>query len=474
MIANYFRPKSLLAAFAVSILTAPAGAAELADLAGDWTLSELLGPTRLRETFYNPDTDTSRDGDDSLDFAAAGEILVNAYYPNEFLTETRDFNISPTGVVSGGENGTIVSFSSNRILYAGNGELTTVYSNMTGDVLLASGRDEDQQEQIVGLKRPSSFAVVDVAGAWHVISTISPRNLSKNFVDGRLVDTFFVAESSLIDGSIEINTGGGFTGLFSGTIAGTASGDITVTTAEGGIPFRINASKNLMAATPGDGDEQEYILLVKKPSSLTTSELAGTWRVSSFQIPTTLVETYLNPDSGQSRQADNSDFAQSGEFLVDLFHPAGFEVNRQHVVIDASGTITGTETGALSARPDRSVQISLGDGDGLTLHPNADKTVLIGASPDVEGESKEIIVAIKTNGTMPTNFEELVDLKTVEPTDGELIFSWNSSDNTQLEASGTLSGFSEVMEASGGDAFSVDTTGGGSMFFRVAERPKEP
>ena len=215
MPANCSRCSPLLAALAISFLTVPVplNAAEFADLAGDWTLGEILSPTRLRETFFNPDTEAYRDGDDSLDLAADGEILVGAYYTNEFLTETRSFSISPTGAVSGGENGTVLSVSSNRILYSENGELTTVYRNATGDVLLASGRTEDDQNKIVGLKRPSSFAVADLAGAWHVISSISPRDISRNIVDGRLLDTFFIAESSLVAGEIVITAAGDFSGL---------------------------------------------------------------------------------------------------------------------------------------------------------------------------------------------------------------------------------------------------------------------
>lgn len=463
--------RSALSALLVLSLAAPLRAVELADLAGDWTLAEFRSPTALREIFYNQDTDTSRTGDDSLDFAAPGEILTYAFYPSPLLTETRSFNLSPTGQVTGNESGTVLSFSSNRLLYSDGSENTTVYSNTTGDVMLTSQRDEDEQNQTICLKRPSGFTIADAAGPWHLISSISPGDITRNIVDGRLADVYFIAESSLTEGQIIVNGNGTFNGLFSGGISGTPDGNVTVTTGGGAIPFRINASANVMTATPGDEDEQEYVVMVRKPASLATADLAGTWRVSAFKIPTALTETYYNQDTDQSRQADSSDFAQEGEVLVDVFHTAGFELMRQQVFIDSAGNIAGTETGTLSANGDKSVSVVFG-GNALVLHPNANKTVMIGTTVD-EGEAKEIIIVTKTSETVATTFDELVDLKTVE-TPGQLVFSWNSSSNLKLEASSTLSGFSEVTEASGGDAFAVDTTGGGSGFFRISERPEEP
>lgn len=91
----------------ILLLQAPSllPAVELSELSGDWTFAELSTPTDLRETFYRPDTDTIRIGEDSGEFARPGEFLSDAFYPDPVLAETISFSLSDTGVVTGGETG---------------------------------------------------------------------------------------------------------------------------------------------------------------------------------------------------------------------------------------------------------------------------------------------------------------------------------------------------------------------------------
>lgn len=463
--------KHLLAPASLALLlTNPATGVELTDLAGDWTLADLNTPSRLRETFYNTETMTSRTGADSSDFAKENEILTDAFYPDPLNTDTRSFSISPDGVFSGDENGQVVSLSSNRLVFSDSSELITLYSAVSGDVLLSSGRNIDAQWQTICLKRPASYATADAAGKWALISMVNPRDISKNFFDGRLVDTFFVGENDLFVGELNVAADGTFSGSFDGTITGNASGDITVTTPDDSIPFKINASKNILAATRGNTDEQEIILLAKKPDSLATAELAGSWRISAIMIPTRLTETFYHVVDETIRQADSEGIAQTNEILVNIFHPERFEVNRLQLMVEASGSFTGTAPGTLTANANRSVNLAI-DGEIITLHPNTDKSVMIGAKTNAL--THELIIAVKTSEIVPTTFEEIADFKTLPAEDGKLVFSWNSANNIRLEDSGSLDGWGEVTEAAGSDSFSVDTTAGGSRFFRVAERPDE-
>ena len=154
---NLLRTTMSLAAFT---LTLPLSAVELTDLAGDWTLADFTTPSRLRETFYNTVTETSRTGANSSDFAKANEILVDAFYPDPLSTKTRTFAMSPSGTLTGGESGQILSISSNRLVYSDTTETTTLYSSVNGDVLIASAKDIDSQYQTLCLKRPTWRAPV--------------------------------------------------------------------------------------------------------------------------------------------------------------------------------------------------------------------------------------------------------------------------------------------------------------------------
>jgi hypothetical protein len=359
-------------------------AVELADLAGDWTFSEFSTPTRLRETFYNTVTTQTRLGNDSSDFAQTNEVLTDAHYFDPLFTATRTFNLSPTGAVTGGETGQVLTISSNRISYSDGTELTTVYSSITGDVLLNSGREIESQEQTLCLKRPTDLTQSDLEGAWYLISMENPKDLSRNYSDGRLVDTFFEGDHVLNAGDIDVDGAGNFTGLFDGTISGSANGDMTVTIPPSApdpeqiIPFKINASKNVMVGTTNDTAEDGYNILVKKPATLTTAELAGTWRVSAIQVPRSLTEVFYNTvTTGRREDDDNSHSAQTNEILVDVFHRDKFDLTRLHATIDTSGNlVAATESGTITANGDKTVSLDLGD-EVIVLHPNADKTLMI-------------------------------------------------------------------------------------------------
>lgn len=442
------------------------GAVELADLAGDWTLGELDAPTRLREIYYNDLSMTSRTSENSQDFAKENEFITFAYYPDPLLTGIRNFSVSPTGTVSGSENGQILSISGSRIFYTDGEELSTVFSNTAADILLTSSRNVDRQGQTLCLKRPGSLATSELAGDWFLVSMINPADISTNVFEGRLVDTYFAAESRVVSGDIRILANGFFNGLFSGTISATGPGAATVSTGGDSIPFKFNASKNLGIATPDNEDEQEIVVLVRKPDSLATADLAGTWRISAIQLPTSLTETYYNVETMGSRQLDSSEVAGTNEVLVDVFHKDRFELNRLQILVDDSGTFTGSVNGSLVAAGD-SVSVTV-EGDNVTLHPNADKTFMVGIN--TFEDSHELIYCVKTSEGRAADFEEEADLKLIRA-ESALIFSWNSGENLVLQEAGSLTGWSTVEEANGTDAYAVDPSEGGSRFFRLAEQP---
>ncbi len=446
----------------------PLTAVDLGDLTGDWSLAELRSPSRLREVYYDVVSTATRTSEDSSDFANVDEILIDAFYPDPLATETRSFSIGAGGTVSGGETGQILGISSNRILYSDGTEAVTVYSNTTGDLLLASSRDDDQQDQTLCLKRPSDLDATDLDGDWALIALTCPDDLSRVQAEGRLADVYFSGESTLATGDITMDGAGNFSGIFSGTISGTPTGDVTVVTGGGSIPFRMNESKNVAASTPGDDDEQEFNLLIRKPSSLATSDLAGTWRVSILRLPTTLTESFYNIDTTAGRQADSAGTAGPNEVLVDIFHADFFELERLEVELDSSGSFTGTRSGTFTANPDRSVTLSSG-GDLVTFFPNADKTLMAGAvdHPD----SHELVICIKTADTIGRTAAAAADLRMLR-SGGKLILSWNGTSGLLLEESDGLAGWTTIENSSGTDSHVSDpATDGSRRFFRLAEQP---
>lgn len=449
-----------------------AQAVELSDLAGAWALAEMETPARLREVYYDTVTMTNRTTSDSSGFGQLNEILSNAFYPDPAAASSRTFTISANGAVTGGETGQVLNISNNRILYADGTDLTTVYANTTGDLLVAAGRDIDQQELSICLKRPASLLTSELAGTWHLVSRSIPKDLSKNINGNSLTDVWYSGDIQLLSGEITGVASGAFTGLFSGTLTATGPGTANVVTGADTIPFDVNASKDVMATTRTDDDEAELILLVRRPATLATSELQGIWRLHLFQLPSSLTESWFNTVTLQSRQADSDGTAQANEILSDLFHTDTFQLNRFTVTVDASGNLAGfPEGGTLTANPNQTVAFSGGD----TFHINASKTLMIGGFTDPD--SHTLAVMVKTSGPLPpgSGSGSDFDLNVTRTPDGKLVFNWNGVTNASLEE---LTGtdpevWSEVTETSGTDAHLIDpsTDGFDLRLFRIAETP---
>ena len=460
---------NVLSAATLLSLSSTLGAVELADLAGDWALSKLDTPSRLRETYYNENTETYRTSANSIESTQPGEILADAFYPDPLHVSTVDFNFAANGSITGGETGTVLGISNNRLTYSDGIELDTVYSNIPGDVLIASSHDIDQQDLALCLKRPDSLVTSDLAGTWNLVSFINPDNISTN-VTTRLADTYFVGETSLTKGAVTFDASGNISGLFAGTLAVTGPGSVDAAVIGSGvIPFAVNESKSFLVATLDQGDEQEIIVLARQPGTLTTAELAGSWRFCTIQVPTTLIERFRNVVSGTYRQADSAGLALPDEELVDIFHPDPFKANRFTLQVQTSGSFTGFGTGTMTPNGDQSVNLFI-DGENLTFHCNADKTVLIGGL--VEQYTHELIVAVRTASAPLEKLQEIVDLK-ITRTSGvdPMVITWNSASNKTLQGATTLGEWQDIPEADGSDSFVVDPNESAFKFFRIGVSP---
>lgn len=452
------RPLTLLLATAL-----PLPAVEFTDLAGDWSIADLCVPAALQEEYYDIVTTSTRLAPNSCATPGINEILQDVYYAEAHATELRSMSFSPTGAVTGQETGQALSISQNRMIYSDGMDPIAVYSNTTGDILLTSERTTELLEQSILLKKPTTLTTAELQGAWFIVDMINPNDLTKTYGGGNLTDVRYEADSSMVSGDINIDAAGNFTGLFSGTITATGPGDADVN-AGGIIPFKSNAAKNIAIATPGDADESEYIILVKKPTTLTTAELSGTWRVSALRIPTTLTKSLYDNVAFTTRDVDSDVFPNGNEFVTGTLHEEKFDLVRLQLQVAADGTLPN---GSFVANPAAKTVTFNYDGDTVLAHPNADLTFMVGTV--IEPDSHELIVFIKTADTAPTTFEETTDLQTIT-SGSELLLNWNSTSGTVLQESSLLSGWTTVEEATG-DTYTADTTTVGTRFFRVAELP---
>ena len=450
---------SVISFILVSAMTSPG--VELGQLAGQWSLAEFTSPTSLRESYYNPETMVTRILEDSSGVAGENEILVDAFYPQPSATGTRIFEISNSGAVTGEEVGQAVSLRNNRLLYTAGGEGQTLFANPAGNLLLTSKGEPDLQSLTLCMKVPEAFAISELAGAWHLITMITPNDLSTT---GNLSDVYFSGESSLASGEINVAANGQFSGPFSGTLTPAGTGKVLVTTEAGSLEFRVSEGKDVLTATPGGEADEEFIILVKKPAALETADLRGSWRIAQFRVPSTLTEVFWNPDTGQSRQAESSGVAQAGEVLVDLFHADDFRLQQGQIEVTSSGAFTGLASGTLTANADQSITITVPDSPALTFYGNLDHSLMVGSIN--ESDSHELIFLLKTASDPYETFDEAVDLGTLL-TPGNLVFTWSGGNGLVLEESDGLGTWSAVEGTEGDNDYAVPTTGK-VRFFRIS------
>ena len=458
------KPLLPLAVSFVSISTLYA--VELADLAGDWNLTELQTPSRLREQYQNTETGAFRTTFDSSGVAGEDEVLHDVFYPDPALVGQRSLSISDTGVVTGDETGNILGISRNRLLYSDGEDLVNLYTNTAGDIILTNSEDDDQQSVTMILKKPDAISLAELAGNWTLISFITPKDISKNTSGGRVSDVFFGADAQTQTYSVTMDASGNLTGAFPGTVT-TGTDSITVDLGPQQIIFKVNASKDFMTARIADDDEEELLVLLKNPSAVNTSDLAGTWSISTLRIPTTLTETYYNDSSMSVRFADSDQMPGANETLVDVFHPDSFTSKRYQLAVDNSGAFTGIDSGGTLTPQAGGVVLFNIDGD-LPLNINAGKTLMIGTTGD--DDELELIVAIKTSGEVVEDLEERAELVTLREPSGKLILNWNAEAGTILEEASSLSpddwGVSPASSSSGSAV--IDPEEALRKFFRIA------
>jgi len=455
--------------FSVSVVCE---AVELSELVGEWSLAEINSPSRLIETYLDNETMEIRFSENSQEAAGEGELLTDINYPDPLVASTRAFSVAADGQLSGDEMGKIERIRGNRVVYVEDGEVANVYANATGDLLVTGEQGGDQMSLAVCLKKPETMTGADLAGNWRLLSMGNPHNVTKTFVSGKLADTFYEHDPFLVTGPLTLDAEGNISGFATGTYEITGPGTAVARLPGQVFEIKVNASASVFTSTlDGGGEgEQEILLFVKEPESLAVVDLAGGWSVSSFKLPTILMEVFFDTVTAGVREVESDEAAGPNEVLVDVFHPDAFVARHFELQADASGSITGLGAGAsFSVTGPNSVELSI-NGDNPVLYPNADKTVMISGITD--SDENEILVFVKKGGTVASSFDERAELEIAQGDGESLILNWNAAEGTCLEGSNDLTSadWTRVPMPSNLGSYLVTPEESSFRFYRVAEK----
>lgn len=446
--------------------TSTSSGASLQDGAGDWHIAGIFTPSALQESYYNATTGASRFSVNSQDYAKAGEELADMFFAGGFSIQAAEFTLSGLGSLSGDVTGSAVLTGSKVIKACTANGPVRLLVNASADVMaLAESNAGDENEFTMLVRRPTTAATADLAGSWRVFDFGMPDDLTENYHNfvtqqGRqggsddhagdnekLVDVFFKGGFETLDVGVTMTSGGSFSGAFSGTASTTATGTVSLNPGDGVELFQLNASKNLMIrslAEPSSFD-QRFTALIKLPSSLTLSELAGPWRFARLSIPNRLVETVYNGST--TRDIDSGDNAMPGEQLVDVHFPGSFEAEQGVVGIGADGSLAAGFSGSVAVNSPGEVTITV-DSQPLTFYVNDTKDVMLHVS--ATGDEQQIIAVLR----VPLDPAKIA----LDTDDGKLNLLWVGQSDVKLQKSTTLTGWTDVTSSTGQSAFESSTT----------------
>lgn len=123
-----------------------ANSISLADLVGTWRWQSFEIPARLREVYFNTETQSVRTSFNSDEFALTDEILVDVFFSGELDTDNGLVSINAEGTVSGSDPGTI-TVAGSAFTYVPDDETDslpfTLYLNDAKEVMMSSSATED-------------------------------------------------------------------------------------------------------------------------------------------------------------------------------------------------------------------------------------------------------------------------------------------------------------------------------------------
>lgn len=454
---------------ALFILIPSIGAAEVTEFVGSWRLHGLETPARLQERFYNEVTGQFRTGFDASAVPAEHEYIVDVFFPDPFAGINTSFTLAPDGNISGGVQAQFRNFRSNRFTYQEGSEVFTVFANVAGDILKRSDAIPEMYNLYIGLKSPESLTVSDLHGTWDIVTYTTPQDIVVNKFEGRVVDTFFIGQFRTLSATISIDPVGAIEGDFDGTAEATGPGTVSFDIDGSIYHFSINASKNVLVGSLSQSSETEYLVLVKRPESLSTSELSGNWRFTALEVPTSFRKRYYNQVSDTFQVTGMSYTSGPNEQFIDIYHIGEFSNLRLDLHVNEDGSFSQLGGGTLTAGIDNRANLFV-DNKTIIMNPNSDKTMLTGLISD--SNSQILVIGIRVQGKIANTFNESVELD-LTPTDAgdPFVLSWKGATYLMLQTYNSEEGIWEDVEFSNGqDSLTADPEQYGSTgLFRIIE-----
>jgi hypothetical protein len=275
-----------------------------------------------------------------------------------FSIDTTPVQISSAGVLSGPNVSGMVSVSqTGGMSITADGDTFGMAPNApASDVWTAayvsnSGTEYQTNSWLTVVRPPAALATGELAGTWFLKVLRTPNYVSMRNISTGTNAPYFVMDSNASNFGADTDTvtllaDGSFTtaGGAYGTATAGAAGDITIALNTGGpvqtFHLQVNASKDVMVGVrqetdSGNGDvNNQYLLFVKAPDSVSGSDLADRWNLRSISIPNAI--TIINTNQGEPNT--------SPAFILGP-GAGGFSADTGSIQIRADGTFTGPDSG---------------------------------------------------------------------------------------------------------------------------------
>jgi len=239
-----------------------------------------------------------------------------------------------------------------------------------------------------------------------------------------LVDIYYPTDDDTLTANVAIGSGGAISGDFSGS-SQAINGRLVASIEGDPLTFFPALAAGILLGVDGDQDAQEFNVFIKQQGIASGAEMAGNWLFLGYSTPSKLKETFMAADTSLRFGADDKDFAQPGEQLVDVNYSEAPEILTGSLILDSSGGVSGDEDGSYVVNgSDGRVALTI-DGDStypLAITPN--REVMLGIFQD--GLVQDLNVLIKQGAN---------------PSLGEVVGSWrlcSFSVPTHIIKNGTL------------------------------------
>jgi len=263
-------------------------------------------------------------------------------------------------------------------------------------------------------------AVTDYQGNWKVFQYNTPsrwvegyyNNLTqqvRNSFDQKgfageneiLVDIYYPESQTTGAADIAVASSGNISGGFSGTSA-ISNGRLVTNVDDAFQTFFPAPNLGFLVGVIHDSDTQYMNVLVKKQGIPAGSELAGNWSVVGYSTPAKLQETFYSNNSQSNRiGADDQDFAQQGEQLVDLNYSEAPEVFSATLTFSSGGSVSGDESGSFVINgTSGEISLAISGDNTYPLMATPNRELLMGVFQDELVQDFNVLVKQGSNPTL--------------------------------------------------------------------------